>query len=324
MKPNARFNNSEKISGYVYSTGSNFNQLSERVSGENSKNPGTKYIAGDLDVAVDEAGLNVVTVHFRYVGETTSKGNVNLTYTALKKIIDNPDKTWMTGGKDNAIKVLITGVAIAANDFIGSDGSPVVAIRNENGFVSIVDELDPEVERNTFMTDILITKVTRIEADPERNIEEDYDTVSGAIFGYGVTPVLIPVSFVVRNAGGIKHFESLDASGGNPVFTKVWGRVNCMTKKVEKVEESAFGEASVQTYERKQREYLITGTSKVPYDFGDPDVLTIEDVNKMTQDRQIMLAEVKKRYEDRKTAKASGGCNTFNPVAQIPTGGFTF
>lgn len=324
MKLNAEFKNEEKISGYVYSTGSNFNQLSERVSGENSKNPGTKYIAGDLDVAVDEAGLNVVTVHFRYVGENTSKGKVNLTYIALKKIIDNPDKTWIIGGKDNAIKVSINKVTLAANDFIGSDGTSVVAIRNEGGFVSIVDELDPEVERNTFMADILVTKVTRIEADPERNIEEDYDTVSGAIFGNGATPVLIPVSFVVRNAGGIKHFESLDASGGNPVFTKVWGRVNCMTKKVEKVEESAFGEASVQTYERKQREYLITGTSKVPYDFGDPDVLTIEDVNKMTQDRQIMLAEVKKRYEDRKTAKASGGGNTFNPVAQIPTGGFTF
>ena len=54
MKANARFINTEKIEGYVYSTGSNFNQLSERVTGENSKNPGTKYIAGDLDVAVDD------------------------------------------------------------------------------------------------------------------------------------------------------------------------------------------------------------------------------------------------------------------------------
>ena len=54
MKANARFINTEKIEGYVYSTGSNFNQLSERTTGENSKHPGTKYIAGDLDIAVDE------------------------------------------------------------------------------------------------------------------------------------------------------------------------------------------------------------------------------------------------------------------------------
>ena len=70
MKANARFINTEKIEGYVYSTGSNFNQLSERVTGENSKNPGTKYIAGDLDVAVDDTGLNVITIHYTYVTET--------------------------------------------------------------------------------------------------------------------------------------------------------------------------------------------------------------------------------------------------------------
>ena len=70
MKANAKFINTEKIEGYVYSTGSNFNQLSERVTGENSKHPGTKYIAGDLDIAVDDTGLNVVTVHYTYVTET--------------------------------------------------------------------------------------------------------------------------------------------------------------------------------------------------------------------------------------------------------------
>ena len=56
MKPNAKFINTEKIEGYVYSTGKDFNQLGERVTGENSKNPGTKYIAGDLDIVVDETG----------------------------------------------------------------------------------------------------------------------------------------------------------------------------------------------------------------------------------------------------------------------------
>ena len=60
--------------GYVYSTGSNFNQLSERVTGENSKNPGTKYIAGNLDVAVDDTGLNVITIHYTYVTETYKSG----------------------------------------------------------------------------------------------------------------------------------------------------------------------------------------------------------------------------------------------------------
>ena len=327
MKANTKFINTEKIEGYVYSTGSNFNQLSERVSGANSKNPGTKYIAGDLDIAVDEAGLNVISIHYTYVTEIYKSGQTNNTYTALKKIIDNPEKTWINGGKDNAFKVQCTGTSIALNDFIAGDGSKVAAIRNENGFCSIVNELGSEAERNTFTTDMLITKVTHIDADPEKNITEDFSTVSGAIFGYG--PVLLPVSFVVRNKMGMNYFENLDATPSNPVFTKVWGRINCMTIKTEKTEESAFGEAAVQTYERKSREYVITGTAKVPYDFGDEEVLTAADINKMTQDRQVMLAEVEKRHNERQANKAGSGAN-FNAAAAVqaaqtvPEGKFVF
>lgn len=323
MKANAKFINTEKIEGYVYSTGSNFNQLSERVSGENSKNPGTKYIAGDLDVAVDDTGLNVITIHYTYVTETYKSGQTNNTYTALKKIIDNPDKTWVNGGRDNAFKVQCTGTSIALNDFIAGDGSKVAAIRNENGFCSIVNELGSEAERNTFTADMLITKVTHIDADPEKNIAEDFTTVSGAIFGYG--PVLLPVSFVVRNEMGMNYFENLDATPSKPIFTKVWGKINCMTIKTERKEESAFGEAAVQTYERKSREYVITGTAKVPYDFGDEEVLTAADVNKMTQDRQVMLAEVEKRHNERQVNKTAGGATIATKTAQnVPEGGFVF
>ena len=325
MKTNARFNNSEKIEGYVFSTGTGFNQLSERVSGENSKNPGTKYIAGDLDIAVDEEGLNVITVHFRYQAETTSSGKTNSTYAVLKKIIENADtRTWLNGGKENAFKVSCSNVSIAVNDFIGSDGKNVAALRNENGFCSFVDTLSPEHQRNTFTVDMLINKVSEIEADPEKGIEKPYAAVSGAVFGYGNPPVFIPITLVVKNEKGIKHFMDLEPSNGNPVFSKVWGRINCKTKREERVEESAFGEAAVQVFERKTREYEITGAAMVPYDFGDPEVLTIDDVNTMIQNRQIMLAEVQKRHDERKTAKTSGGDSAFNPVAQIPTGGFTF
>lgn len=327
MKVNARFINTEKIEGYVYSIGSNFNQLSERVTGENSKNPGTKYIAGDLDIAVDEAALNVITIHYTYVTETYASGKANNTYTALKRIIDNPDKMWINGGKDNAYKVQCTGVSIALNDFIASDGTKVAAMRNENGFCTIVTELGPEAERNTFSADMLITKVTRKEADPDKNIEEDYVTVGGAIFGFG--PILLPVTFVVRNEMGMNYFENLDAAPSNPVFTKVWGRINSLTVKTERTEESAFGEAAVQTYERKSREYVITGTAKVPYDFGDEEVLTTADVNAMVQKRQEMLAEVEKRYNDRQAKNAAANSVNFDVAAatkkaEVPAGNFTF
>ena len=314
MKPNANFINIEKIEGYVYSTGTKINELSERVTKEGSKNPGTKYIAGDLNIAVDEAGLNVVTIHYSYVTETYKSGATNNTYIALKKIIDNPDRIWINGGKDNAYKVQCTGVSIRVNDFIAGDGTKVAALRNENGFCSIVNELGPEAERNRFTTDMLITKVTHIDANPEKNIKEDYTSVSGCIFGYG--PHIVPVTFVVRNKMGMSYFEDLDVSASKPVFTKVWGLINCLTVKVTRTEESAFGEAAVQTSERKSREYVITGTAKVPYDFGDEEVLTTADVNKMMQERQLALAEVEKRWKESQTSLNAG--------MSVPEGGFVF
>ena len=315
MKPNANFINTEKIEGYVYSTGVKNNELSERVTKETSKAPGTKYIAGDLNIAVDETGLNVVTIHYTYVTETYRSGAANSTYAALKRIIDNPDKMWVNGGKDNAYKVQCTGVSIRVNDFIAGDGTKVAALRNENGFVSIVNELCPEGERNRFTADMLITKVTHIDANPEKNIENDYTTVSGCIFGYG--PTIVPATFVVRNEMGMSYFEDLDASASKPVFTKVWGQINCLTIKVTKKEESAFGEAAVQVSDRKSREYMITGASKVPYDFGDEDILTSADVNKMMQERQVALAEIEKRWKESQNSFSNAAMN-------VPEGGFVF
>ena len=322
MKANANFINTIKVEGYVYSTGSNFNQLAERVTGESSKNPGTKYISGDLEVATDEMGLNIVTVHYSYVTEKYKNGSPNRTYATLKSIIDNADRTWLNGGKENALKVQCTNGSIGVNDFIGADGSKVAALRNENGFCSIVNELNPkENERNTFSTDMLITKVTHVDANPDKGINNDYTSVSGCIFGYG--PKIVPATFVIRNAAGMKYFEDLDASPSNPTFTKVWGKISSHIEKVEKTEESAFGEAAIQTFEKKTKEYCITGTSKVAYDFGDEEVLTTEDVVKMNQARQVMLAEVEERHKERQLVKAAEG-NGFNAAAQIPEGGFVF
>jgi hypothetical protein len=314
MKLNAKFINSEEIEGYVYSTGSNFNELSERVTGENSKKPGTKYIAGDLDIAVDETGINVVTIHYSYVTETYSSGKPNSTYTTLKKIIDNPERVWINGGKDNAFKVQCTGVSLGVNDFIAGDGTKVAALRNENGFCTIINEFGEKGNKNKFTVDMLITKVTHVDKDPEKNIKEDYATVSGCIFGYG--PKIIPATFTIRNADGMKYYENLDASPANPVFTKLWGLINCKTEKVERKEDSAFGEAAVQVFERKTKEYLITGCRMTPYDFGDEEVLTKEDVIKMNQERQVMLAEIEKRYNDRQVEKAknSGGFSINNEI----------
>ena len=65
--------NSEHIEGRVYQ----HNLELKTVSNQSSKNFGKQFINGTIEVATDEAGLNVVPVKFLYVTEMTAKGGKN-------------------------------------------------------------------------------------------------------------------------------------------------------------------------------------------------------------------------------------------------------
>lgn len=292
------------------------------VQNETSANYGKEFISGTVEVSVDEEGLNVIPVHFTYVTETTNSGKKNSTYTALKRIIDE-DRTIVSVGKDEAFKVRID-TALALNDFYSND--QLVSVKtNEGGFLSIVNTLCNEKERNTWEADMIITGCNIIEADPEKNIDEDYMQVKGAIFNF--RNELLPMDFILRNKDGFKHFEDMEASPSDPTFTKVWGRINCLTKTTTVEEETAFGEAAVRTYERKVKEWEITGTPKViSYDFGGED-LTAEELTKAMQDREIKLADIKKRsdeYKAQKTAENNQSVQTTTGPKAVKTGTFTF
>ena len=307
--------NTERIEGRIYQ----HNLTIKTVQNQTSANYGKEFISGNLEVAVDEAGLNVIPVHFTYVTEQTSSGKTNATFTNLKRIIDE-DNTWIKVGKDNALKVRID-TALALNDFYTQDGNLVSVKTNEGGFVSFVNgDLCPENERNTFAADMVITKVDRVEANPEKNIDEDYVTVRGAIFNFRND--LLPIDFTVRHKDGMQYFEDLGASNAEPVYTKVWGKIMCMTSISEVKEDSAFGESSVRTYERKEKEWTITGTAKVTYDFGDEKVLTADELKKAMQNRETMLAETKARSDEYRASKAATPAATATTV--INNSGFNF
>ena len=307
--------NTERIEGRIYQ----HNLTIKTVQNQTSANYGKEFISGNLEVAVDEAGLNVIPVHFTYVTEQTSSGKTNATFTNLKRIIDE-DNTWIKVGKDNALKVRID-TALALNDFYTQDGNLVSVKTNEGGFVSFVNgDLCPENERNTFAADMVITKVDRVEANPEKNIDEDYVTVRGAIFNFRND--LLPVDFTVRHKDGMKYFEDLGASNAEPVYTKIWGKIMCMTSISEVKEDSAFGESSVRTYERKEKEWTITGTAKVTYDFGDEKILTADELKKAMQNRETMLAETKARSDEYRASKAATPAVT--ATTTINNSGFNF
>lgn len=306
--------NQVRIMGRIYGFGdANGRQALElKVTGSNSKNPGTPFIGGIMQVAVDEAGLNVIPVHFTYVTETTSTGKANNTFGVLKKILED-NKTWLKVGPENATMVKIDA-SIGLNDFYNNEGKLVSSKLIEGSFVSTVNDLGPENERNTFRVDMLITNATRKEADPEANIDADYVTVHGAVFNF--RNAILPVDFVVRNEAGMNYFEDLGASSNEPVYTKVWGNINCQTKVTEVKEESAFGDAAVRTYTRNIRDWVITGTATAPYEFGTEDTITAEELTKALQDREVYVADVKKKADDyRNGNKASQSAKAETPKA---------
>lgn len=308
--------NTTHIEGLVYD-----HKLEKKVSGDTSKNPGTEFINGILNVATDDKGMNVVPVHFSYVTATTSKGGTNNTYNALARIIDeNPSVVKV--GRDNAMKVRIDS-AVGLNEFFADlkDEKPVCAKRNEGGFVHIVNELDEdEKKRSYFETDMLITGVRDVEADPERNLPAKV-VVMGYAFDF--RNALLPVEYSVLNENGMKYFQKLDCSPANPTFTKVWGRQISQTIKTEITEESAFGEASVRIRETTNRDFVITGTSKVPYMWDDDSTITAMEMKKALQDREIYLAGVKKRQEDYQNSKTNGAAAK-TAMANTAASGYNF
>lgn len=318
----AKVANKERIEGRVY----DHNLAIKTVQNTESKNYGKEFIGGTLDVATDDDCLNVIQVNYTYVTETTAKGNKNNTYTALKNIIEN-GKTILNDGKDAATMVRID-TSLALNDFYtnrNGEETLVSAKRNEGGFVTIINSLGDEDNRNTFEFDMLINGTQYVEADEERNIAEDYLIVKGAVFNFKND--ILPVELICRNKGGIKYFESLDASPQNLTFTKVWGKITSQTivRRVE--EESAFGEPAVKEYTRTSREWVITGTSKpdAVYEIGDPENgITTEDIKKAMADREVHLADVKRRQDEYQASKNVGG-GASNPVpAAVSADSFNF
>lgn len=315
--------NTEHIEGRIYQ----HDLVVKTVQNQQSSNFGKEFIAGNIEIAVDEEALNVIPVHFTYVTEATKSGGKNATFATLKKIIDE-GKVWITDGKEVATKVKID-TALALNDFYAQDDTLVSVKINEGGFVTIVAELCDVNERNTFKTDMLITSITGIEPDEEKNIKEPYVIVRGAVFNFRND--ILPVEFVVRNREGMKYFINLEVSPAEPIYTSVWGKINCTTIKIERTEESAFGEASVTTYERKSKEWVITGTAKESYDFGDEKILTRDEVTQASQNREVMLAEKKKQKEEWQASKIAANTSAFdNGAMNIPgsapakTGDFNF
>ena len=309
-----KMTNTTHIEGLLYE-----HKLELREAGPNSKNPGTKFIMGTVDIATDDACTNIVSVHFTYVTATTAKGATNATFTTLMNIVDGKYGTVMANGKENAAKLRIDS-ALGLNEFYTDRNGQeelVSAKRNEGGFVHVADSLaEDETMRNTFKCDMLITGVKEVEADEEKKLPAKA-VVRGAIFDF--RGALMPVEFSAVNPNAIKYFVGLGASNATPTFTCVWGRQVSETIVREIRTESAFGEDEVREVKNTRKDFVITGASKEPYAWDDESTLTANEVAEAVANRETYLATIKQRQDEYKASK-----NAATAAAAPSKTGFNF
>lgn len=305
--------NTTHIEGLLYQ-----HSLSLKTSGEKSKNPGTQFINGTIDIATDDALVNIVTVHFTYVTPTTKNGSNNATFDTLQNIINGTLGNVVEHGADKAVKLRIDS-AIGLNEFFSNRNGKeelVSVKRNEGGFVHVVQTLaSDEKTRNTFECDMIITNARRVEANEERNTPERV-FVKGYIFDF--RKALLDVEFTALSEGAMNYFEGLGASDKSPVFTKVWGRQISQTTIVRTTEESAFGEQKVTETPYTNREFVITGASSDPYVWDDEGTITAQEYETAKADRQVAIAAIKTRQDEYRASQAqtqtpaAGAANGFN------------
>lgn len=301
--------NKSHIEGLLYQ-----HSLELKTSGPNSKNPGTQFISGNIEIATDDAVLNIVPVHFTYVTATTSTGKENATFGTLMNIINGVIPSVMGAGADKA-GMLRCDSAIGLNEFYSDRNGKeelVSVKRNEGGFVHMATSLDEdEKNRNTFECDIIITNVRHIDADEDKGIE-DKAIVKGAIFDFRNN--LLPVELSVTNPNAMSYFEGLEASAKNPVFTKVRGRQvsKVIVRTVE--EEGAFG-TEVREVRNTQKDFVITWALKEPYLWDDESTITATEMTELMAKREVALADMKARndeYKASKNAPAAPAAGAFN------------
>ena len=299
------------IEGYLYQ-----HTLELKESGPNSKNPGTVFISGNVDIATDSALTNIVTVHYTYTTATTSTGKNNATFNVLKDIIDKKLCSVMEHGADKAAIISIDS-AIGLNEFYSDRNGQeelVSAKRNEGGFAVVKSAMnEDETKCNTFDCDMVITGTILKEADEEKDLPEKL-IVKGAIFDF--RNALLPVEFSVLNPNAISYFEGLGASQNDPVFTRIQGRLvsEVVTRTV--TEEGAWGEPIVKKYSSTRKDYVITWAAATPYEWDDENTITATEMKKAMTERATYLATLKQRQDEYKASK--------NQAAAPATGGFNF
>ncbi len=284
----SKMKNTTFTNGYIFS-----HTLKKRTSKK-----GVDFVNGEINVATDEAGTNVIPVHFSYVTQYFGKTDkINQTYNVLLDIIEN-GKTF-EHYKTDADKVRITG-NISVNDFYTKEGELASPMRIEGSFVHMANETPISENPSTFAADMLIVSAT----EREREDTGVFVNLRGYVFNYRND--ILPVNFTIRTEAGMDYFLNQEISKTNPMFTEVRGEYISTTVNTEIEIEGAFGEPIVQTTSRSFRAWDVVWASLEPGEFDDESTITKKELKQCLADREVMLAGVKERQEAYQANKNGG------------------
>jgi hypothetical protein len=307
MKQN--FTNNVEIRGYVFS-----HSLQERVTGATAKQPNTKFIMGDINIATDNQGMNIVPVHFTYVTETYASGRKNATFDNLRQLIAT-GKTYENCGVE-ASKIRVSG-QIETNDFYTRQGELASPKRIRGSFLHFLNAGEAIVDdpNNTlFEADMLA--LAAVEHDNEDDPSLSYLELKGYVFSYRGD--VIPVSFSVSGKDGRNFFTNEDISQNNPYFGKINGIIKSTTIEVQPETDDSqvgFGQIVVRPTTRTFRSWDIYAATI--NDGMSEDTITADELKKALADREVFLADKKKQQEDyQKTQAGNAGFPSGNQGAQ--------
>lgn len=306
------------VAGYIYS-----HKLAEKVTGPDSKAPGTPFIQGTLNIATDEACMNVVSIYYSYVTPTTKAGGANNTYNVLKNIIDGKLKTVMDNDRENAAMVRCD-TSVELNDWFDSRNNDALVStkRLTGGFIHVATELPDEDKRATFKVDIVITNVREQEVDEEKGTSAKA-IIKGAVFNF--RKALLPMEFsATEEKGAMSYFLGLGASNSNPIFTQIWGNIISQTIVKITTEESAFGDALVKETRSSYKDYVVTGAKVDGYEWDTEESILASEMADAIAEREVYLAAEKQRTLDYRASKGNAIGNGVKTAAGITTAKGTY
>lgn len=304
----AKWKNNVHVEGYIFNFGNDERrQLKECVSGPKSKNPGSEYLRGELNIATDDEASNVVTVWFQYVPKVFANGRENSTYTELVRLL-NEAKTFETDGAA-ATRVRVDG-NLDVNDFYTREGELASPKRIAGSFVHV---LTGPIADNPATFDIECILSSAVSKEVEGG--DDYLTLKGYTFDFRNS--ILPFDVNVRIPAAITYFEDQDISNTNPLVTNIKGNIVSAIIKHEEEVESAFGDPVVTTTSRTVRTWDVTWAAKEPMEWDDESSITKTELKKVLQERETMLAAEKKRQDEWKASQGSS-FSAATPKASVP------